>query len=223
MAESNGTLEGQGHFFYVNTDGARNFDYGLDNTSYTVQVPEFGFNRHFMQPVPPETITFNGLFLQAGAIMNEFAMGRVITPPLVYGWTSSAAQSDFIFSVCRDCIPLSWVQVAGSNGTYQRAVSTLDGHFDGVGALNLPQGNYTITYSVAFYQTQTESVQVQWGGDSRSPLLVPLCPIGEDCSSRSSGSIALTQASTSVLVEAMAICLCFQQRSAETGVLLRGS
>jgi hypothetical protein len=204
-AESNGTIHGQGHFFYVDTDGTRKFDYGLDNETYKVQVPEFGFNRHFLQLVPPVSITFVGLFLEAGPLMNELAMGRVITPPLVYGWASSSAQSDFIFSKCRDCIPLSWVTVTASNGTYERGVSTLDGQFTGAGALNMPEGTYQVTYSVAFYQSQVESVHVQWGGDAASPLLVPLCPVGEDCSSRSSGSIALNQSSPPLMTIAIGV------------------
>ena len=164
-------LEGQGHFFYVAPDGTLNFDYGLDNGTYTAQVPEFGFVSHFMQPVPPSTITFNDLFSETGVVMEDIQMGRVISDPLVTGWANLPAF---------DIAPLSWVQVTGSNSTFTRTVTTLDGHYDGAGALFLPAGTYAITFSqTAYYTSQTHAnLQVQWGSQTFiDPPNGPLCPI----------------------------------------------
>lgn len=177
MAESNGTLEGQGHFFYVAPDGTRNFDYGLENTTYTAQVPEFGFTRHFMQYAPVAVITFTDLFLETGVVMSDIAMARVISGPLIIGWVDSTS----------DVVPLTWVQVTASNSTFQRSVPTLDGQFGGVSALHLPQGTYNITFSVAFYKPSNPSsippyqtvINLPVGWDAEIPVVPPggpLCP-----------------------------------------------
>lgn len=42
---------GRGHFFYVDPDGVRWKDYGLDTGNYSVYIPEFGYDRHFEQEV----------------------------------------------------------------------------------------------------------------------------------------------------------------------------
>ncbi|MGC8850372.1 MAG: hypothetical protein ACP5QI_07870, partial [Candidatus Bathyarchaeia archaeon] len=42
---------GRGHFFYVDPDGVLWKDYGLDTGNYSVYIPEFGYDRHFMQEV----------------------------------------------------------------------------------------------------------------------------------------------------------------------------
>ena len=163
-------LDGLGHFFYVGTDGSRNFDYGLDNVTYTALVPEFGFNRHFTETVPPTVITFTDLFLEIGTVRSQLAMA-IVTSNFVTGWVSSTAPPF-------DIAPLSWVQVTASNGTIRRTVPTLDGSYGGVGALNLPQGKYNITFSVAFYNPQTVfSFFVQWDGSYMAdPPNGPLCP-----------------------------------------------
>jgi len=163
-------LDGQGHFFYVGTDGTRYFDYGLDNLTYTALVPEFGFNQHFMELAAPTVVYFTDLFLEIGIVRSQLAMA-VVTSSAVTGWVSSANPSF-------DIAPLSWVMVTASNATFQRTVVTLDGSIGGPGGLDLPQGNYTITFSVPFYQSQTiSSLYVQWGGGYPvSPPNGPLCP-----------------------------------------------
>jgi len=183
-----GKLEGQGHFFYVSPEGSHlncdfttncYFDYGLNNATYTAQVPEFGFLSHFMQPVPPSTVTFNDLFLQTGVVMEDIQMGRVISDPLVTGWANLPAFFDIA--------PLSWVQVTASNSTFTRTVPTLDGHYGGAGALFLPAGTYDITFSqTAYYTSQTHSnLQVQWGAtavvDPPSGSLCPILPPAITC------------------------------------------
>jgi len=174
MTNSPVKLEGQGHFFYVAPDGGLYFDYGLENANYTAQVPEFGFNSHFMQPFAPSTVTFRDLYLQIGVVMDDFEMATVYSNAVVAGDDSSCTPQ------CPDPAPLSWVQVTASNSTFQsQPVTTLDGQYGGVGALFLPAGTYSITYSLpAYYTSQNQSLQVQWGGiQGSSPPSGSLCPI----------------------------------------------
>jgi hypothetical protein len=165
---------GQGHFFYVAPDGTHYYDYGFDVGNYTVQVPEFGFNRHFMQKSPVPPICFKDLFLGRDVFVPVISMARVIhgipSTDLVSGWADDLR-----------AVPLSWVQVqASSDSSIDRFVPTLDGRYGGAGALNLPQGTYNITFSVAFYEPQTESnFHAQWNGSyALLPPDGPLCPIG---------------------------------------------
>jgi len=185
MTNSTGKLEGQGHFFYVTgyvpyvqTSTVVYFDYGLDNGTYTAEVPEFGFDYHFMQPFAPSTVLFIDLFLQTGVVMDDFEMARVISDPLVTGDSSACGGCSF------DIAPLSWVQVSASNSTFERTVTTLDGQFVGPGALFLPAGTYSITYSApatpqAYYVSQTQlNFQIQWGSTYVSnPPIGALCPL----------------------------------------------
>lgn len=171
-----GALSGQGHFFYVSADGTRWFDYGLDTATYNIQLPEFGFNKHFMTIQPDVYVTFTDLFGSQTVLLNLFAMARVVngfTPTsLVAGWVDG-------FSL-NETMPLTWVRVEATNDSFSRAVPTLEGTYTGVGALNLPAGTYNITFSVAFYESQTASAfQVQWNSTyAILPPLGPLCPIG---------------------------------------------
>jgi hypothetical protein len=168
-------LLGQGHFFYVSPDGSRFFDYGLDTGNYEAQIPEFGFNFHFMQTVPPWPVTFTDLSQQQGFALELLAMGRVIVGggpnELVTGWVRSPGDT---------VVPLSWVQVQAISTTFSRSVPTLDGEYTGVGALFLPEGIYNINFTVAFYKPQAISgVFVGWGGSlSVLPPDGPLCPTG---------------------------------------------
>jgi hypothetical protein len=201
MVESNGTLEGLGHFFYVGTDGYRNFDYGIDTGTYKAQVPEFGFNRHFMQPGPPAEVTFDDLYWQLGRIENEMAMAIIVSDSLVYGWVDDTSDPP---------VPLSWVQVIASNGTFQRSVTTLDGQYSGPGALDLPAGRYNITFTVAFYQPQTRSnIQVQWGGGP-NPITpaTPLCPVSAGTCDPHSNLLSLAQPQGSIPALAATIYAC---------------
>ena len=176
-----GDLEGQGHFFYVTgyvpyvqTSTVVYFDYGLDNATYTAQVPEFGFDWHFMQPVAPSTITFTDLFLETGVVMEDILMATIISIS-VFGQADLPA-----FTIA----PLTWVQVTASNSTFTRTVATLDGDYAGPGALFLPAGTYDITFSQpAYYTPQTHAnLVVSWGmgypsGYPIDPPNATLCPI----------------------------------------------
>jgi hypothetical protein len=169
-------LNGQGHFYYVDTDGIRYFDYGLDVGNYTAEIPEFGFKKHFIQLVSRPLIPFNDLFQEKEVILPMVAMAKIyqgVPPDLVRGWVFGNSVNE--------TIPLSWVHVTAENSTSPfsgRYAPTLDGKYDGVGALYLPAGAYNITFSVAFYKSQTgANYQVTWNNDY--PLLPPfglLCP-----------------------------------------------
>ena len=192
-----GTFAGQGHFFYVSSDGTRYFDNGLDIGTYTPQIPEFGFNRHFMQKQTVTAIAFDDLFLDHGTFIDVISMARVNqgtrTNPnaLVTGWV--AGQS------VNQTVPLSWVKVEAMNGTFDRSVPTLDGRFDAQGALFLPKGAYNITFSVAFYQPQSLILSVNW--NDSVPVLPPqgpLCPTADTslCSFSAAPPLSLQIVST---------------------------
>jgi hypothetical protein len=164
---------GQGHFFYVGTDGTLYYDYGLGVGTYTELVPEFGFTAHFLQVSASPVIQFTDLFLESGFVVQAIQMARVIesSPSLVQGW------NDFPFSVA----PLSWAQVHATNATYYRSVPTLDGYYDGVNALFLPGGVYNVTFSDVQYQSQAVSIALGWGGSYPLSPPTPLCPSGTTC------------------------------------------
>ncbi len=170
------SFEGQGHFFYEDQTGKLYFDYGLDVGSYTAQVPEFGFNVHFMQLSPISTVTFTDLFLQSSVLYSIIHMARIFEnenlPHPVAGWVAGSGGSEVM--------PLSWVHVDAVNGSFNRFVPTLDGVYDGPGALFLPAGVYNITFTVPFFKPSgvTVNFPVDWAGSY--PLLPPagyLCPI----------------------------------------------
>jgi len=164
----NKTINGQGHFYYVSPSGARWCDYGLDVGNYTALIPEFGFTKHFMQF--PIAVNFADLFLEEGVV------GSVIAMASIYGDVNGqvANWSD---------VPLSWVRVEATNGAIDRYVPTLDGFYDGVGALFLPAGTYNITISVAFYQAKNWTnypILLNRYVDWNQPVEInppPLCPV----------------------------------------------
>jgi len=174
-----GRFTGQGHFFYVTPEGTRYYDVGLDVGTYTAEIPEFGFNKHFMRISAIVSITFEDLLFRRDAFVNVISMARVIhgtrTNPnaLVAGWVA--------FAKTNETVPLSWVRVEAVNATISRFVPTLDGRYNAQGALFLPAGTYNITFSVEFYQTQSPVLlTVNW--NSTYPLLPPLgplCPIAD--------------------------------------------
>ena len=174
---------GQGHFFYVSPAGTLFFDYGLDALNYSVVLPEFGFNYHFLQILSTPYVAFNDLLLQQGVVLQAVEMGEVTQQGSVVGYCNSP-----IFGIClanppSNIAPLSWVQVQASNSTYTGTTATFDGLYDGVGALFLPAGTYTITFTDPQYQSQTVvNVLVSWGGapTAISPS-APLCPAGTSC------------------------------------------
>jgi len=70
------------------------------------------------------------------------------------------------------------VHVTATNPSYSRYAPTLDGKYDGVGALYLPEGVYNLTFSVNFYKDQTApNYRVTWNDNySILPPFGLLCP-----------------------------------------------
>jgi hypothetical protein len=184
-------FNGQGHFFYVTPDGTRYFDYGLDVGTYSAQIPEFGFNKHFIQFSESTLIGFDDLFQAQGVFLSLVAMSRIVqdntAAKLVTGWVAGVTVNQ--------TMPLSWVRIDARNQSVDKFVPTLDGQYAGQGALNLPAGIYNITFSVAFYQAQTKgSFAVNWNGTyPLLPPLGPLCPIADPTVCSSSASSAPAQ------------------------------
>jgi hypothetical protein len=167
------SLTGQGHFFYVAPTGVRYFDYGIAFGNYTTDVPEFGFNRHFTQQQSSLPFYFPDFFLETQVLLPVVSMAKVyqgLPPDLVSGWIYG--------TTVNETIPLSWVHVTATNSSYKRYAPTLDGKYDGVGALYLPQGLYNITFSVVNYKDQTyRDYAVTWNANySVLPPFALLCP-----------------------------------------------
>jgi hypothetical protein len=196
---------GQGHFFYVSPDGARYLDYGLNVGNYTTQVPEFGFNFHLMQSTPPTAVSFTDLSQEEGIVASLLTMGIIFGgSPFVTGYATSDPTGPGV--------PLSWVQVQATSPNFTQWIPTLDGEYAGVGALFLPEGIYNITFSVAFYKSQTRTgVQVAWG--QSQPVLPPdppLCPtegITGVCDPPLTPASAQSQAFVSVLEPLACTCI----------------
>jgi len=165
-------LCGQGHFFYVAPTGTQYFDYGLDIGNYTAAVPEFGFTHHFLQVLTLPAVDFTDLLLQVGVVLQAIQMATITQGPnsAVQGWIDSI-----------DVVPLSWAQIQATNGTFSRSVPTFDGNYEGVGALFLRAGTYSVTFTDVQYQSQTVSFPVGWGSSPSLPPPQPLCPTGTTC------------------------------------------
>ena len=175
---------GQGHFYYVAPDGTRYFDYGLDVGTYTAALnqpqSQFGFLTHFLQVSPLPVVPFSDLFLQQGVFLQVIQMASITEGP-------KSAVLGFCGGTClvnppSEVTPLSWAQVQASNSSYSQAAATADGNYDGVDALFLPAGTYTITFADVQYTSQTvNNFPVQWGGSYSLIPQPPLCPTAGKC------------------------------------------
>jgi hypothetical protein len=198
---NNGELVGQGHFFYVSphitTDSSlcqdnRCFDYGLDSATYSLQIPEFGFNEHLMQFIPSPVVELADLSLEQGVIFSVIVMAKMISGTGPYDLVTGLDVNSLD-------IPLSWARVEAVDESQHvdRLVPTLDGRYNGAGSLFLPAGNYTITFSSPFYQSWTypETYVIQWSQGPLRLIPYPLCPEGQTCES-SPLSASATQLNT---------------------------
>jgi hypothetical protein len=130
---------GRGHFFYVDEDGTRWKDYGLDVGGYSVKVPVFGYDRMFHQPISVYVYLPN-LAYRVGL---SFSVKRMIK--------ISGVVTGFTFrEVPVSTIALTWVNVA-ANGYVTRT-------FDGDYALHALSGSYSVTYSVPGYRSTTMTI-----------------------------------------------------------------
>jgi hypothetical protein len=184
-----GTLVGQGHFFYVSphitSDSSlcqnnRCFDYGIDVGVYSPQIPEFGFNAHLQQFLSSPTLSFDDLFLRQGVVFGLIIMAEIISGSeplsLVVGQDPGTLLD----------VPLSWVRVEAIDESQDvdRFAPTLDGRYVGAGGLFLPAGDYIITFSSPFYRSWTYQgvYEVHWS-NVYSLLPNALCPEGATCPS----------------------------------------
>ena len=175
---------GQGHFFYVDPTGTPYFDFGMGVGNYTMEVPEFGFNYHFLQVSAPPTASFTDLFQQVGVVFSMIQMGIITqgSTSLVQGFCSVNGGGICLNNQPSNVAPLSWVQVQAVNSTYSTSTSTADGTFNGVDALFVPAGTYNITFSDVQYQSETYvNYQVGWGSPYSLTPNPPLCPTGGTC------------------------------------------
>jgi hypothetical protein len=131
---------GRGHFFYVDPDGARWMDYGFDIGNYTVFVPEFGFDRMFMQNLNiyanvPDLNTMVGVVFHIermvkifGTISGEDQYG--VPVPLVWasaGWDTRIAYSydgDFMLHVANGMGPYTVTFTCPGYNDYLETVTT---------------------------------------------------------------------------------------------------
>ena len=124
--------------------------------------------------------------------MEDIEMATVTSSiSFVTGWCQS---SDSQCPNTSGVVVLSWVSITASNATFTRSETTLDGQYLGAGALFLPQGTYSITFSNPFFNSQTQTnFFVQWGGTyAEIPPNGPLCPTVGTCDPPSAPSFAQT-------------------------------
>jgi len=109
-------------------------------------------------------------------------------------------------------VPLSWVQVKASNANFTQSVPTLDGQYSRVGALFLPAGTYTVSFTVAYYKSQNTTITLQWA-EARS-LLPPDCDneLSTTCDPPPSPPLTLSQAFAFVLVPVACPCISIPDR-----------
>jgi hypothetical protein len=123
---------GRGHFHYVDPDGVRWRDYGLDVGNYSVHVPDFGYDRMFTQPLNVYA-NLPDLGYEVGVY---YHMERMIK---IYGLVTGDTNTHPL------TIPLNWATVEAEG----RVAYTIDGEY----ALHLPPmvRSTTVTYSAPEY------------------------------------------------------------------------
>ncbi|MEM3678198.1 MAG: hypothetical protein QW176_08660 [Candidatus Bathyarchaeia archaeon] len=122
---------GRGHFFYVDPEGYRWRDYGLDTGNYSVHVPEFGYDRHFMQEVEVYA-DLPWLMMERGVY---FPVQRMIK---IYGTVTG-------FDYLGHVHVLSWVNIYSAG----RETYSMDGYY----AIHLPRDtSFEVAYSMPGYR-----------------------------------------------------------------------
>ena len=147
---------GRGHFFYVDENGTRWRDYGLDVGTYGIRVPVFGYDRKFYRPISIY-VNLPELGYEMGVILR---MERMIK---IYGTVTGNT-----FTGVLPVMTLAWVSVK-TNG--YAAYS-----FDGDYALHLyPGAPALVTYSTPGYK----SVTIQFVTNDRIQMNINLEESGE--------------------------------------------
>ncbi|MEM2123027.1 MAG: hypothetical protein QXE79_05275, partial [Candidatus Bathyarchaeia archaeon] len=128
---------GRGHFFYVDPDGVLWKDYGLDTGNYSVYVPEFGYDRRFMQGVDIYA-DLPWLMMERGVY---FPIQRMIK---IHGVVTGYDRLSHIHV-------LSWVSIY-SNG---RESYSIDGYY----MVHLPRDtSFEVAYSIPGYREHTATL-----------------------------------------------------------------
>lgn len=126
---------GRGHFFYVDPQGYRWKDYGLENGTYNILIPEFGFTRRFLQEVDTST---NLAELGWGSEV-FFSLERLVKI------------SGNIQGYNKDRVPV--VLVWATIDTDGRTSYSFNGDFH----VHVPSGTYDVTFSSPGYISQSRT------------------------------------------------------------------
>jgi len=129
---------GRGHFFYVDPDGVRWKDNGLDVGNHSVYVPIFGYDRMFIQTLEVYANLLD-LGYQVGVYFSMERMVKVFG--LVTGDNHETPPTR---------IPLVWATV--------EADGYVSYTFDGNYTLHLPETSFTVTCSAPGYISRSVSV-----------------------------------------------------------------
>jgi hypothetical protein len=149
---------GRGHFHYVDPDGVRWRDYGLDVGNYSVHVPDFGYDRMFTQTLNVYA-NLPDLGYEVGVY---YHMERMIK---IYGLVTGDTNTR------PPIIPLDWATVEAEG----RVAYTMDGEY----ALHLPPTvrSTTVTYSAPGYRPAEEPAST----NDQIQINVNLQQSGEPC------------------------------------------
>lgn len=136
---------GRGHFFYIEPNGDRWKDYGLDSGTYTINVPEFGYTRRFIHD--PD-VYVNLAEIGWGTTVG-FSLDRLVKiTGVVNGYDKD-----------RFPVVLVWATVESDS----RIAYTFDGDFH----VHVLPGTYDVTFSSPGYipqsRTGTSNDQVSLG------------------------------------------------------------
>lgn len=126
---------GRGHFFYVDPQGYGWKDYGLENGTYNILIPEFGFTRRFLQEVDSSTY------------LAELGWGSEV----FFSLERLVKISGNIQGYNKDRIPI--VLVWATIDTDGRTVYSFDGDFH----VHVPSGTYDVTVSCPGYLPQSRT------------------------------------------------------------------